>query len=49
LAEELETGMQLLGMTELGKLRPEMVNTMRLIDDMWRPDCAADGSVRSRL
>ncbi|KAH7409781.1 mitochondrial cytochrome-like protein b2 [Phaeosphaeria sp. MPI-PUGE-AT-0046c] len=46
LAEELTTGMRLLGITSLDQLKPEMVNASRLLNEMWRPDSF---SVRSKL
>lgn len=46
LADELATGMRLLGITSLDQVRPEMVNATRLLNEMWRPDtCPA----KSRL
>lgn len=47
LAEELTTGMRLLGITSLDQVRPEMVNASRLLNDMWRPEPSS--FVRSRL
>ncbi|KAF2645319.1 mitochondrial cytochrome-like protein b2 [Massarina eburnea CBS 473.64] len=44
LAEELSTGMSLLGVTSLDQLKPEMVNASRLLNEIWRPE-----SLRSRL
>lgn len=38
LAEELQTGMRLLGITSLDQCRPEMVNASRLLNEMWRPE-----------
>jgi L-lactate dehydrogenase (cytochrome) len=38
LAEELTTAMRLLGITSLDQARPEMVNTTRLLNEMWRPE-----------
>ncbi|KAF7680838.1 l-lactate dehydrogenase [Alternaria burnsii] len=38
LADELQTGMRLLGITSLDQCRPEMVNATRLLNEMWRPD-----------
>ncbi|KAH7398495.1 mitochondrial cytochrome-like protein b2 [Pyrenochaeta sp. MPI-SDFR-AT-0127] len=38
LAEELQTGMRLLGITSLDQCRPEMVNAGRLLNEMWRPE-----------
>ncbi|KAI1078296.1 L-lactate dehydrogenase [Whalleya microplaca] len=46
LAEELVTAMKLLGITSLDQARPEMVNTSRLQNEMWRMETAP---VRSRL
>ncbi|OAL04077.1 hypothetical protein IQ06DRAFT_375085 [Phaeosphaeriaceae sp. SRC1lsM3a] len=46
LAEELQTGMRLLGITSLDQCRPEMVNATRLLNEMYRPD---QFSVRSKL
>ncbi|KAJ5391083.1 hypothetical protein N7509_006573 [Penicillium cosmopolitanum] len=44
LAEEVEITMKMLGVSSLDQLRPEMVNTTRLLNDMWRPEI-----VRPRL
>lgn len=38
LADELDTGMRLLGITSLDQCRPEMVNASRLLNEMWRPE-----------
>jgi L-lactate dehydrogenase (cytochrome) len=38
LAEELSTGMRLLGVTSLDQVRSDMVNASRLLNEMWRPD-----------
>lgn len=38
LAEEVSTGMRLLGVTSLDQLRPEMVNASQLLNEMWRPE-----------
>ncbi|CAA9964909.1 L-lactate dehydrogenase [Pyrenophora teres f. maculata] len=38
LAEEVQTGMRLLGITSLDQCRSEMVNTTRLLNEMWRPE-----------
>ncbi|KAF7446588.1 L-lactate dehydrogenase [Pyrenophora tritici-repentis] len=38
LADELDTGMRLLGITSLDQCRPEMVNASRLLNKMWRPE-----------
>ncbi|KAF1846541.1 mitochondrial cytochrome-like protein b2 [Cucurbitaria berberidis CBS 394.84] len=46
LAEELQTGMRLLGITSLDQCRPEMVNASRLLNEMWRPEQL---SIKSRL
>ncbi|KAJ4368359.1 hypothetical protein N0V83_006716 [Neocucurbitaria cava] len=46
LAEELQTGMRLLGITSLDQCRPEMVNASRLLNEMWRPEPL---NVKSRL
>jgi L-lactate dehydrogenase (cytochrome) len=46
LADELQTGMRLLGITSLDQCRPEMVNASRLLNEMYRPD---QFSVRSKL
>lgn len=46
LAEELQTGMRLLGITSLDQCRPEMVNASRLLNEMWRPEPLA---IRSKL
>lgn len=46
LADELEIGMRLLGVTSLDQLRPEMVNAQRLLNEMWRPHAI---STKSRL
>ncbi|KAF2682155.1 mitochondrial cytochrome-like protein b2 [Lentithecium fluviatile CBS 122367] len=46
LAEELSTGMRLLGVTSLDQLIPEMVNASRLLNEMWRPEGAV---LKSRL
>jgi L-lactate dehydrogenase (cytochrome) len=46
LAEELQTGMRLLGITSLDQCRPEMVNASRLLNEMWKPEHVA---VRSKL
>ncbi|KAF2627205.1 mitochondrial cytochrome-like protein b2 [Macroventuria anomochaeta] len=46
LAEELQTGMRLLGITSLDQCRPEMVNASRLLNEMWRPEHAM---LKSRL
>jgi L-lactate dehydrogenase (cytochrome) len=46
LAEELQTGMRLLGITSLDQCRPEMVNASRLLNEMWRPD---QFSMKSKL
>ncbi|KAF2750147.1 mitochondrial cytochrome-like protein b2 [Sporormia fimetaria CBS 119925] len=46
LADELEIGMKLLGVTSLDQVRPEMVNAQRLLNEMWRPDAL---TARSRL
>ncbi|CAG8197187.1 unnamed protein product [Penicillium salamii] len=37
LAEEVEITMKMLGVTSLDQLRPEMINTSRLENEMWRP------------
>ena len=47
LAEELELGMRLLGVTSLDQLGPNMVNAQRLLNEMWRPDSVA--AFKSRL
>jgi hypothetical protein len=47
LAEELATGMRLLGVTSLDQVRPDMVNAQRLLNEMWRPDSTP--TVKSRL
>ncbi|CAI7580213.1 unnamed protein product [Penicillium manginii] len=44
LAEEVEITMKMLGVSSLDQLRPEMVNTTRLLNEMWRPEL-----VRPRL
>lgn len=36
LSDELATGMRLLGITSLDQARPDMVNTSRLLNEMWR-------------
>lgn len=46
LAEELATAMRLVGITSLDQARPEMVNAVRLLNEMWRPDGQV---VQSRL
>ncbi|KAF2129386.1 mitochondrial cytochrome-like protein b2 [Dothidotthia symphoricarpi CBS 119687] len=46
LAEELQTGMRLLGITSLDQCRPEMVNASRVLNEMWRPEQL---SIKSRL
>ncbi|KAF2738944.1 hypothetical protein EJ04DRAFT_509116 [Polyplosphaeria fusca] len=46
LAEELATGMHLLGITSLDQVRPNMVNATRLLNEMWRPESVA---MKSRL
>ncbi|KAH7088849.1 FMN-dependent dehydrogenase-domain-containing protein [Paraphoma chrysanthemicola] len=46
LADELQTGMSLLGITSLDQCRPEMVNASRLLNEMWRPD---QFNVKSKL
>jgi L-lactate dehydrogenase (cytochrome) len=46
LADELDIGMRLLGVTSLDQLRPDMVNASRLLNEMWRPDSF---SAKSRL
>lgn len=46
LADELDIGMRLLGITSLDQLRPEMVNAQKLLNEMWRPDALF---VKSRL
>ncbi|CAO2654947.1 Nn.00g116800.m01.CDS01 [Neocucurbitaria sp. VM-36] len=46
LADELQTGMRLLGITSLDQCRPEMVNASRLLNEMWRPEQL---SIKSRL
>ncbi|KAL6710366.1 hypothetical protein ACN47E_009312 [Coniothyrium glycines] len=38
LADELQTGMRLLGITSLDQCRPDMVNTSRLLNEMYRPE-----------
>ncbi|OTA66052.1 hypothetical protein K449DRAFT_391989 [Hypoxylon sp. EC38] len=38
LAEELDMGMRLLGITSLDEARPERVNATRLLNEMWRPE-----------
>ncbi|KAJ5781977.1 uncharacterized protein N7518_010460 [Penicillium psychrosexuale] len=37
IAEELEITMKMLGVSSLDQLRPDMVNTTRLMNEMWRP------------
>ncbi|KAJ6080522.1 hypothetical protein N7467_010275 [Penicillium canescens] len=37
LAEEVEITMKMLGVSSLDQLRPEMINTSRLENEMWRP------------
>ncbi|KAJ5779882.1 hypothetical protein N7457_007602 [Penicillium paradoxum] len=37
LAEELEITMKMLGVSSLDQLTPDMVNTSRLANEMWRP------------
>ncbi|KAJ5308577.1 hypothetical protein PENANT_c044G04968 [Penicillium antarcticum] len=37
LAEEVEITMKMLGVSSLDQLRPEMINTSRLQNEMWRP------------
>jgi isopentenyl diphosphate isomerase/L-lactate dehydrogenase-like FMN-dependent dehydrogenase len=37
LAEEVEITMKMLGVSSLDQLRPEMINTSRLKNEMWRP------------
>jgi L-lactate dehydrogenase (cytochrome) len=37
LAEEVEITMKMLGVSSLDQLRPEMINTTRLQNEMWRP------------
>lgn len=46
LSEELALGMALLGVTSIDQLRPEMVNTSALLNNMWRPELP---SILSRL
>ncbi|KAL5117903.1 hypothetical protein ACEQ8H_004222 [Pleosporales sp. CAS-2024a] len=46
LAEELQLGMRLLGITSLDQCNPDLVNASRLLNDMWRPD---QFSVKSKL
>ena len=46
LAEELQTGMRLLGITSLDQCRPDMVNASRLLNEMWRQEHVA---VKSKL
>lgn len=48
LADELSIGMQLLGVTALDQLEPEMVNATRLLNEMWRPEDSKLG-IKSRL
>jgi L-lactate dehydrogenase (cytochrome) len=38
LAEEVEITMNMLGVSSLDQLRPDMVNASRLLNEMWRPD-----------
>jgi len=38
LSEELGTAMKLLGITSLDQARPEMVNAIPLLNEMWRPE-----------
>ncbi|KOS39106.1 hypothetical protein ACN38_g10073 [Penicillium nordicum] len=37
IAEELEITMKMLGVSSLDQLSPDMVNTSRLLNEMWRP------------
>ncbi|RYC57148.1 hypothetical protein CHU98_g9065 [Xylaria longipes] len=37
-ADELVTGMRLVGMKNLGEARPERVNASRLLNEIWRPE-----------
>jgi hypothetical protein len=37
IAEELEITMKMLGVSSLDQLGPDMVNTSRLANEMWRP------------
>ncbi|KAI0448643.1 FMN-dependent dehydrogenase-domain-containing protein [Xylaria acuta] len=37
-ADELVTGMRLVGMKNLDEARPERVNTSRLLNEIWRPE-----------
>lgn len=46
LQEEVRLGMALLGVNRIDQLRPEMVNTSRLLNEMWRPEVP---SLSSRL
>ncbi|KAF1919972.1 L-lactate dehydrogenase [Ampelomyces quisqualis] len=46
LAEELQTGMRLLGITSLDQCRPSLVNASRLLNEMYRPD---QFSIKSKL
>lgn len=46
LSEELGTAMKLLGITSLDQARPEMVNAIPLLNEMWRPEAVPR---RSRL
>ncbi|KAF2277358.1 uncharacterized protein EI97DRAFT_432236 [Westerdykella ornata] len=44
LADELQIGMGLLGITSLDQVRPEMVNASRLLNRMWRPEVSGPKS-----
>ncbi|KAI0878299.1 FMN-dependent dehydrogenase-domain-containing protein [Hypoxylon argillaceum] len=37
-ADELTTGMRLLGISNIDELRPERVNASRLLNEIWRPE-----------
>lgn len=47
LSEEIETTMRLMGITSLGQLRPNYVNTKRL--ELELPDAFEESSLLSRI